>query len=253
VVGGAFGPHPPDVGKAVVEENVNPVAPTESAEPSVARIPNSVILRRALVARWEYERLQIPMDLLAAELGNETTDGVRRHANLAAKLSSKSCFFCGLTRGKKLLKEIDWTTFELCGCLAELRRDEVWHIPKPGPQELLHILHGVNARTLSDADPVMTRTCPAYHVDGDGNRIRCEKRWTLRAGSLAHAVRSFLLLQADRDAEEGVTREPVARLQDFQWQRKCRSCKTAARRELGRDEGSVPEDNSAPLLRGEVA
>ena len=238
--------------KDAVVESIKPPAEAPKEEEAL-RIPsttNSVKLQRSLVARWELEHMQIPLDALALQLGYESNDKISRDATLAAKLSAKSCFFCGAERGKKALKTVDWKTLELCGCLADLRRDEVWNMPMSGAQSLLDVLHGVNNRSMLDNVPVVTRTCPAHTVDGDGNRVRCEKRWTLRTGSLAHAVRSFLLLQADRDMAEGKVREPLERLQDFQWPRKCRACKTASRRDLGRDANSVI-DNSAPSWQGD--
>lgn len=216
-------------------------------------------LKRALVARWQHETAGTAMDEAVAIVGGTSTDKVRRVATIAAKLCAKLCFFCGTAKpqpkGAVTGKAVAWDKFELCNCLAQYRQDRVFHRPAQTPGDLLEILQLVDSRQLRDSAEVYTTSCSGRIPEIDAKTgVRtvkpCDCRFTIRAGSLAHAVRGFLAHSAQQDARQGVNRAELERLALFRLPAKCRACRDRTRAALEKPAAAADvRSNAAPAGR----
>lgn len=218
-----------------------------------AVLPSVPTMMKCMVARWEYENQQVPMDELVASLGYKATDGVRRIATKAARLCAKGCWFCGGDTKTAVKKDaVDWLGFELCGCMAKYRREVVWHMPLPTIEELDALRRKVASGELPARTPVVTRTCGSLRPGPDGRAVACSNRFTLSAGQYKACIDSADRLIQGRDRADGRQRGELERLVDFKHPVKCLECRNAAKQRLGTDNGSVIKDRSAPNTQRHV-
>lgn len=224
-------------------------ATKKSTKATLAPVP---VLKKCLVAKWEYEQCGAPMDALIEELGHKTSDGIRRHATRAAELCAKgNCWFCGSDGGMQVpLKsgKVDWLNVTLCACLLDLQKDVIWHIPLPNVDALENLRDAVLAGQISPATKVVTRTCNAMRVGADGRAGKCPERFTLTAAEYKACIDTSQKWARKRDAASGRNRTERERLEDFGHPSKCYHCWEVARKRRAAA-AATSRDNSAPPTR----